>query len=505
MSVAAWAGLGFLAFLVIVFVHDVTQKKHAVIRNFPIVGHFRYWLEAIGPELRQYIVTSNDEERPFSRDQRRWVYSSSKKENNYFGFGTDNDLERPGYILIRHSAFPIHTPHSGEPGFDGSYPLPCIRVLGGHRKRKHAFRPTSIVNASAMSYGSLSPAAVEAINRGVALVGALQNTGEGGISDYHRKGGELIWQIGTGYFGCRDEHGKFSMTRFCESVASAKVRAIEIKLSQGAKPGLGGVLPAAKITPEIAAIRGIPLGRDCISPSNHTAFGDVSSMLDFIESLADATGLPVGIKSAVGDLAFWRELASAIDRTNRGPDFITIDGGEGGTGAAPLVFTDHVALPFRLGFAEVYRTFAEVGAHHHVVFIGSGKLGFPETGLLALALGCDLVNVAREAMLSIGCIQAQRCHTGHCPTGVATQNRWLVRGLDPTLKSARLANYLTTLRKDLGQLAHACGQAHPALVPLDSIAIINGADGPHSARELYRYEPGWGLPPAGSEAMTMPT
>src|SRR5258706_12109408 len=190
MSVFAWTGLGFFAFLVIVFVHDVTQKKPAVIRNFPIVGHFRYWLEAIGPEIRQYIVTSNDEERPFSRDQRRWVYASSKKENNYFGFGSDNDLERPGYILIRHSAFPIHTPHAGEAGYDENYPLPCIRVVGAHRHRKHAFRPSSIVNTSAMSYGSLSPAAVEAINRGVAIAGAIQNTGEGGISDYHRKGGD---------------------------------------------------------------------------------------------------------------------------------------------------------------------------------------------------------------------------------------------------------------------------------------------------------------------------
>jgi glutamate synthase domain-containing protein 2 len=494
MSPSAWAGVGFFAFLVAVLVHDITQKRHAVIRNFPIVGHFRYWLEAIGPELRQYIVTSNDEERPFSRDQRRWVYASSKKENNYFGFGTDNDLERSGYILVRHSAFPIHTPHPGEPGHDASYPLACIRTLGGWRGRKHAFRPTSVVNTSAMSFGSLSPAAVEAINRGVALAGAMQNTGEGGISDYHRKGGDIIWQIGTGYFGCRDERGRFSMDHFLASVESAKVRAIEIKLSQGAKPGLGGVLPAAKITPEISRIRGIPLGRDCISPANHTAFSDVSSMLDFIEKLADATGLPVGIKSAVGDLGFWRDLASQIDRTKRAPDFITIDGGEGGTGAAPLVFADHVALPFRLGFAEVYRTFAEAGAHHKVVFIGSGKLGFPETGLLAMALGCDMINVAREAMLSIGCIQAQRCHTGHCPTGVATQNAWLMRGLDPTLKSARLANYLATLRKELTHLAHACGQRHPSLVPLDALGIVDGP-ATKSAREIYAYQPGWGLPP----------
>jgi glutamate synthase domain-containing protein 2 len=493
MSIPGYVGIAVGVALALLAIHDLTQKRHAILRNFPIVGHFRYWLEAIGPELRQYIVTSNDEERPFSRDQRRWVYASSKKENNYFGFGTDNDIEKNGYILIRHSAFPLH------PADDPDHKLACIRVLGGWRGRKHAFRPTSVINTSAMSYGSLSPAAVEAINRGVALCGALQNTGEGGISDYHRKGGDIIWQIGTGYFGCRDERGSFSMEQFLANVQSAKVRAIEIKLSQGAKPGLGGVLPAAKITPEISRIRGIPMGRDCISPACHTAFSDVSSMLDFIEKLADATGLPVGIKSAVGDLGFWRDLAAQIEKTGRAPDFVTIDGGEGGTGAAPLVFTDHVALPFRLGFAEIYRTFAEAGAHHKVVFIGSGKLGFPENALLAMGLGCDMINVAREAMLSIGCIQAQRCHTGHCPTGVATQNKWLVRGLDPTLKSARLANYLVTLRKELIHLAHACGQRHPSLVPLDQIGIV---EGPRtlSAREVFQYQPGWGLPPASDAA-----
>jgi len=500
MSTWGWIGIGALAFLGVVALYDVTQRKHAILRNFPIIGHFRYLLETIGPELRQYIVTSNDEERPFSRDQRRWVYASAKKENNYFSFGTDNDIERPGYILVRHSAFPIHTPHAGEPGYDGTFPLPSVRVLGGVRGRKHAFRPTSIVNTSAMSYGSLSAAAVEAINRGVGLAGALQNTGEGGISDHHRKGGDLIWQIGTGYFGCRDDHGRFSMARCLESVGSARVRAIELKLSQGAKPGLGGVLPAAKITPEIARIRGIAMGKDCISPANHTAFSDVSSMLDFIERIADATGLPVGIKSAVGDLGFWRDLAAQIAKTGRAPDFITIDGGEGGTGAAPLTFADHVAMPFKLGFTQVYRVFAEAGVHHQVVFIGSGKLGFPEHALLALALGCDLINVAREAMLAIGCIQAQRCHTGHCPTGVATQNRWLMRGLDPTLKSARLANYLATLRKDLLHLAHATGATHPSLVPLDAIDLIDGHTQTRSARVAFGYEPGWGLPPEGEIA-----
>ncbi|MEB2310357.1 MAG: FMN-binding glutamate synthase family protein [Sorangiineae bacterium] len=490
--VVAGVILGLLALLA---VRDRLQRKHSIVSNFPIIGHFRYLFEKFGPPLRQYIVTGNDEERPFSRDQRSWVYASSKRENNYFGFGTDNDLElTPGYLIIRHAAFPIASaPH------DELYSCPGAKVLGGHRGRRHAFRPSSIVNTSAMSYGSLSAAAVEAINRGVALSGALQNTGEGGISEHHRQGGELVWQLGTGYFGCRDAEGNFSLERLKEGIASAPVRALELKLSQGAKPGLGGVLPAAKITPEIARIRHIPLGRDCISPAAHSAFSDASSMLDFIERLADETGLPVGIKSAVGELEFWEELARLIDTTGRAPDFITIDGGEGGTGAAPLTFSDHVALPFKLGFASVYRIFAERGVADDVVFIGSGKLGFPEQGLLALALGCDLVNVGREAMLAIGCIQAQICHTGHCPTGVTSQSKWLMGGLDPTLKAARLANYLVTLRKELLALAHACGALHPALVALDRFDVLDGLSA-RGAREVFGYEPGWGAPSANERA-----
>ena len=505
MSVGLWILAGVGGFLLLVAIYDVTQKKRAILRNFPIIGHLRYILETVGPELRQYIVTSNDEERPFSRDQRRWVYSTAKKENPYFGFGTDNDLERsPGYLIIRHAAFPRTAPHPGEPGYDPAYRVPCAKVLGGHRGRKHAFRPASIVNTSAMSYGSLSGPAVEAINRGVALAGAMQNTGEGGISDHHRHGGELVWQLGTGYFGARNPDGTFSLERCLESIASAggKVRALEIKLSQGAKPGLGGLLPAAKVTPEIARIRGIPVGKDCASPAAHSAFHDVSSMLDIIERLAEATGLPVGIKSAVGDMGFWHDLGQQMRTTGRAPDFVTIDGGEGGTGAAPLVFSDHVALPFKLGFAAVYRALAEEGVHEDVVFIGSGKLGFPETGLLGLALGCDLLNVAREAMLAIGCIQAQRCHSGHCPAGVATQNRWLMRGLDPTNKAARLANYLVGLRKELLTLAHACGEDHPGLVPLDAIAILEDRLRQRPAREVFDYQPGWGLPKADEIAAT---
>ncbi|MBK6580659.1 MAG: FMN-binding glutamate synthase family protein [Sandaracinaceae bacterium] len=483
-----------IGLLSLVAIYDRRQRSNTIIANFPIVGRFRYWFEALGGPLRQYIVTGNDEERPFTRDQRRWVYASAKVENNYFGFGTDNELEQTsGYLIIRQSTFPITSPVKGQPGYDPKYRVPCAKILGGYRNRKHAFRPPSIVNTSAMSYGSLSGAAIESINRGVAIAGAWQNTGEGGISPYHRKGGDLLWQLGTGYYGCRDEKGNFSMERFLENVASAPVKGIEIKLSQGAKPGLGGVLPAAKITPEISAIRHVPMGKDCISPASHGAFSDVSSMLDFIERLADASGLPVGIKSAVGQMGFWHELAKQMETTGRAPDFISIDGGEGGTGAAPLVFSDHVSLPFKLGFTSVYRAMAERGMHEKVVFIGTGRLGFPQQVLFSMALGCDLVSVAREAMLAIGCIQAQECHTGHCPTGVATQKPWLVKGLDPTLKSARLANYIMTLRKETLALAHACGEAHPGVVPLDHFDIVDGF-ATRPAREVFGYDPRWGLP-----------
>ena len=478
-----------LLILVVVVVYDVAQRKHAILRNFPIVGHFRYWLEAIGPELRQYIVTNNDEERPFSRDQRRWVYASAKRENNYFGFGTDNELEQtPGYLILNHAALPLDSPGADEVGGGALHPVPCTKILGGPRARRRAFRPASVVNISAMSFGSLSGRAVEAINRGCGLADCLHNTGEGGIAAHHDHGGGLMWQIGTGYFGARSADGRFSIERFRENVESHDVRCVEIKLSQGAKPGLGGVLPAAKITREISAIRGIPLGCDCISPSHHTAFTDVDSMLDFVETLADETGLPIGIKSAVGELSFFEELARRMADGQRGVDFITIDGGEGGTGAAPLTFSDHVSLPFRIAFSRVYRIFAAHGLTDRIVFIGGGRLGFPERGLLAMALGCDMIGVAREAMLAIGCIQAQRCHTGHCPTGVATQNRWLMRGLDPTDKGARLANYVATLRKELVRLSRACGVPHPALVDLDRFEILDERFHSESARAIFGYE-----------------
>ncbi len=472
--------------------YDLVQKRHAILRNFPIAGHLRYMLEAVGPELRQYIVTSNDEERPFSRDQRRWVYASSKQEINTFGFGTDDDLERqPTVLVMKHGPFPAAPPREGSVGSGPEFLVPAGKVLGGAHRRPLAFRPASVVNVSGMSYGSLSPPAVEALNRGAALAPCLQNTGEGGLAPAHRHGGELIFQIGTGYFGCRDASGRFSLERLAERLEEAPVRAIEIKLSQGAKPGLGGMLPAAKVTRDIAEIRGVPAGEDCVSPARHAEFGSVDELIAFVERIADATGLPVGIKSAVGRIEFWEELARRMRETGAGPDFVTIDGAEGGTGAAPLTFADHVALPFKIGFARVFATFAREGLHEDVVFVGAGRLGLPDTAVFAFALGCDMINVGREAMLSIGCIQAQRCHTGGCPTGVATQSRWLMHGLDPDHKHVRAANYVRALRAELLSLSRAMGVAHPALLAPDHLELVDDRFGTGRLEAVFGYDPGW--------------
>ena len=482
-----WCVLSLVAVLVVVACYDLAQRQHAILRNFPLLGHLRYLLEAVGPALRQYIVTDNRQERPFDRDQRRWIYASAKAVNNNFAFGSDQDLDStPNHVIIDQSMFPLPRPGAGEDR------LPCAKVLGAARDRRAKWRPGSVVNVSAMSFGSLSGVAVQSINAGCALAGCLHNTGEGGLSSHHLHGGELVFQIGTGYFGCCDGQGRFDLSRLAEVCARYPVRAVEIKLSQGAKPGLGGMLPGAKVTAEIAAVRGVEQGRDCLSPSAHRAFRDADSLLDFVEEIADRTGLPVGIKSAVATDRFWVELADLMAGTGRGVDFITVDGGEGGTGDAPLAFSDHVALPFKLAVTRVYRTFAERDLADRVVFIGSGRLGLPESALVAMALGCDMVNVAREAMLAIGCIQAQRCHTGRCPVGIATQSSWRTRGIDPAVKSVRLAAYISTLRHELLELSHACGVSHPRLVGPQRIEILDGHLGTRSLLDIFGYDPSWG-------------
>ncbi len=482
-----WSGIIFI-FLIGVFIHDVFQKKQTIKHNFPIVGHIRYLFEKIGPELRQYWVANDKEEMPFNRAERSWVYATAKGQNNNFGFGTTELLYDAGYPIIKHATFPFPDSKAVYVEGDASM-IPSLKVMGEFHSRKKLYRPASVVNISAMSYGSLGERAVSALNKGAKLARCYQNTGEGGLSPYHAFGADVMWQLGTGYFGARDKNGKFSMDHFLQKIEeNPNVRAIEIKLSQGAKPGKGGILPGAKVTQEIAAIRGIHPGEDCISPNAHTEFTDVNSLIDFIEKLSAGSGLPVGVKSAIGETKFWEELCKRMKETGKGPDFITIDGGEGGTGAAPLTFTDHVSLPFKVGFARVYTIFQKENLADRIVWIGSGKLGFPDRTIVAFAMGCDLIHVAREAMISIGCIQAQKCHTGHCPTGVATQSKWLQAGLDVELKAKRVANYIKGFRKELLSVAHACGYEHPLQFTGMDIEISAGQNRFRTLTEVLEYE-----------------
>lgn len=482
----AWILIG----LALVAIRDIFfQKNHTISHNFPIIGHLRYWMENIGPEMRQYFVANNREELPFNRIERGWIYASAKKENNYEGFGTDRDIYEHQHVFINNAMMPFEIDKDHPNSIDKTF-LPCAKVIGAFNKRKKPFRPASVINVSAMSFGSLSAKAVESLNKGVKIAGAYHNTGEGGLSPYHSNGGDVVFHFGTGYFGVRAEDGGFSMDKMKQLVKdNSFIRAIEVKLSQGAKPGKGGVLPGAKITKEIAAIRGVEVGKDVLSPPSHKAFSNVPQMVDFIEEIAEATGLPVGIKAAIGKLEQWEELADIMLKTGKGPDFITVDGGEGGTGAAPPSFADHVSLPWVYGFSDLYKLFKHKGLSERIVFIGSGKLGFPAKAAMAFAMGVDCINVAREAMMSIGCIQAQICHTNRCPSGVATQSKWLQNGIDPTLKSERLAQYFRTFKKELVEITHAAGYEHPCQFKMNDIEI--NVDDHNLSKELdktYKYK-----------------
>ncbi len=485
-----WIGV-LLFLLLIILIYDLTQKRQPILRNFPVIGHLRTLLIRIGPELRQYIVAHNREEAPFNRWERDWIERTADGKSNYFGFGTDDQIYGIGYPIIKNAAVPY-----GDRYFTGSLKdedvdLPCAKVLGESHGRRRPYRPPSVVNISAMSFGSLSGRAVEAMNKGAKEASCYQNTGEGGFAPYHDFGADVMFQIGTGKFGCRDEKGNFSYEKVVELCDThPAIRAIEIKLSQGAKPGKGGVLPAVKVTPEIAAIRGVTPGEDCISPNRHREFDAPSQLIDFVERLADATGLPVGIKAAVGKTDFFEELASLMKKRGQGPDFLSIDGGEGGTGAAPLTFTDHVSLPFKLGLTRVYKIFLDAELTDQIVFIGAGKLGFPDRAIVAMAMGCDLIHVAREAMNAIGCIQAQKCHSDDCPTGVTTHRKWLVHGLDPDLQARRLARFVKTFRNEIAAVSNAAGYAHPSEFTMEDVELSAGPGIFKTLKELYGYEKG---------------
>ncbi len=485
----AWWGWILIAIAIVALRDIFFQRKHTISHNFPVIGHIRYMLESIGPEMRQYFVANNREELPFNRIERGWIYASAKKENNYEGFGTDRDIYAHQHIFINNAMMPYQIGPKHPNSIDKTF-LPCAKVIGTYHNRKRPYRPASIINVSAMSFGSLSARAIDSLNKGVKIAGAYHNTGEGGLSPYHSNGGDVVFHFGTGYFGVRAEDGGFSMEKMVKLVQENPfIRAIEVKLSQGAKPGKGGVLPGAKITPEIAAIRGVEIGKDVLSPPNHKAFSNVPEMVDFIEKIAEATGLPVGIKAAIGKLDQWEELANIMVATGKGPDFITVDGGEGGTGAAPPSFADHVSLPWVYGFSDLYRLFQSKGLSEHIVFIGSGKLGFPAKAAMAFSMGVDCINVAREAMMSIGCIQAQICHTNKCPAGIATQSKWLQNGINIPLKSERLAQYFKTFRKEFIEITHAAGYEHPCQFKMSDIEVnLNDTNISNELDKTYCYE-----------------
>lgn len=458
-----------LGVLVLIAIRDVLQRSHTVSHNYPIVGHIRYMFEKIGPEIRQYFIANNREELPFNRRERSWIYASAKQENNYQGFGSDQDFYSTNYHFLKPDLFPFRVTEDHISFKDPTF-LPCAKVMGLANGRKRPYRPKSVLNVSAMSFGSLSAKAVESLNKGAKKAGSYHNTGEGGLSPYHSHGADVVFHFGTGYFGVRSQEGSLDLGKLEQLVENnAFVRAIEIKLSQGAKPGKGGVLPGKKITAEIAAIRGVEEGKDVLSPASHKCFSTLDELLDLIEEIASRTGLPVGIKSAIGKTGLWEELADKMVERGTGPDFVTVDGGEGGTGAAPPSFADHVALPFFNGFALIYKIFQKRKLTEKVVFVASGKLGLPANAARAFAMGADVINVAREAMMSIGCIQAQLCHTNTCPAGIATQSKWLQAGVDPTLKSERFYNYVKYFRKELLELTHASGYEHPCQYRLDDV------------------------------------
>ncbi len=411
-------------------VADMLQTKQAVRRNFPLIGHGRYLLEKIRPEINQYFVESNHDGRPFSRNDRSVVYQRAKGELDTLPFGTQRDVYAAGYEWINHSLAPVHRDTT------------CARVRVGGPACAQPYS-ASILNVSAMSYGSLSMNAVLALNAGARAGGFAHNTGEGGLSPYHLEpGGDLVWQIGTGYFSCRTPDGRFNPDAFEERAALPAVKMIEIKLSQGAKPGHGGILPAAKLTPEIVAIRGVVPGEDVVSPPAHSTFSTPIGLLQFIQLLRDASGgKPVGFKLCVGKRHEFFGIVKAMLESGIVPDFITVDGAEGGTGAAPLEFSDSVGTPLSEGLSFVHNALVGAGLRDQVRLIASGKVNTGFQIATKLALGADMCNAARAMMFALGCIQALRCNTNRCPTGVATQDPELVRGLHVGDKSERVARF----------------------------------------------------------------
>ena len=456
---------GFIAIvtttLITMAVIDVNQKRHSLLRNYPLIGRLRWIFEHERTKIQQYFIEHDLNGTPYNREKRSDVYQKAKGDNNTVPFGTQLDVYKPGYEFIQHSMFPKDIKDVQDP-----------RVRIGSKFCRLPYS-ASIFNISAMSYGALSDAAVTALNKGAKLGGFYHNSGEGGISKYHLQGGDVCFQIGTGYFGAgKTINGKryFDETQFKQRAVNSNIKMIEIKLSQGAKPGHGGILPAKKNTPEIAEIRGVEAGTEVASPPYHTAFSNNDELLSFVEKLRELSGCkPIGIKMCVGNFTEVQDLIFTMKKLDKYPDFITIDGAEGGTGAAPLVFSNHVGTPLLEGMKLVNDLLRSTGLKSEIKLIVSGKVSNSFELIKLLSLGADVVNAARAFMLSLGCIQARECNSNTCPVGVATQNKSLIAGLDPSEKSVRVYNYHSKVIHEVKELLAAIGltkvsDLHPGLL-----------------------------------------
>ncbi|MGQ3888096.1 FMN-binding glutamate synthase family protein [Legionella sp. CNM-1927-20] len=444
--------LGILALLFITYIYDRLQKPHTILRNFPILGHFRYILEYFGGFFRQYFFASDREELPFNRAERSWVYRAAKNIDTTIGFGSTRPLHIPGTVYFVSAPFPpLATEAAIKPLTIGPY---C----------KHPYTSNHIFNISAMSYGSISKPAIEALSRGAKKAGCWLNTGEGGISPYHLEGGcDLVVQIGTAKYGVRDENGNLSDSRLHELALHPNVKMFEVKLSQGAKPGKGGILPAVKVTPEVAHIRGIPPYQDSISPNRHTDIANVEELLDVINHIREITGKPVGCKFVLGSYEWLHDLCLAIHKrgTQYAPDFITLDSADGGTGASPQGLMDYMGIPIQESLPKLVDILILYNLRKRIVVIASGKMITPATVAWALCAGADFVNSARGFMFALGCIQAMKCHNNTCPTGIATHNPTLQRGIVIKDKVERVFHYANNMAHEVAIICHSCGVDEP--------------------------------------------
>ena len=471
-------GFALLIGLAFLFISDITQKKHGVLRNYPVIGHLRYFFEQLGEYFRQYFFAGDRDEMPFNRSTRGWVYRLAKNEGGVIGFGSTYDLHESGALIFVNHPFPVLEEER----------LPTPSCVMGEGYAKLPFEARSIVNVSGMSFGAISAPAVRSLSRGAAVAGCWMDTGEGGLSPYHLEGGcDIIMQIGTAKYGVRDAQGGLNPDRLVE--LGKVVKAFEIKLSQGAKPGKGGVLPAKKVTAEIAQIRGIPEGRDSISPNRHRDIANVDELLDKIAWIRDLTGRPVGVKTAIGGWRFMNDLAEAVQRRGLAfaPDFLTIDGGEGGSGAAPQALADHMSLSIDEALPRVVDALIESGLRQRVRVIASGKIVTSARAAWALAAGADFINTARGFMFSLGCIQALRCHQNTCPTGVTTHNKRLQRALVVEEKYLRVANYCNGMNREIDMIAHSCGVRHARELRREHVRIVQANHQSIAFNMLYPY------------------